>query len=471
MRRYRQSIYPVIFRSVQALVCGFTAYVALSAVFYGSLLMVCGGELFAATAFSVALFSLVFAIGMIDDLRKDVYTHAESVAFAAYGRVPALSTFIPKEQILRVTYSAGLLKRLLKTRKLVIITQTKREVLYVKEKDFPAICTSLPEPFIKAVMRAEKKERTSDAGVSFRYSYTEGLRVALRVFVSALILLCAVYPGVIGIFLGNDVTLKGGFPNLSLGGALAVIFAVAAGGSLILALFVGGVKMLNLALPYAKYRLDRKGNLLLVTYGRVIARVHAFRIDRLRAVRRSQFPLLNLGAQSLKLYFAEGKRTAVLPVAQRGLIKEELQKVTDLLPDYAEGELKPLPLKRYLPTAVAFTVLGFVPVTLFAALESWIILCLCVPLLLALCRIAQVRAVGETEKAISYKKGVLSVSTLTVLKKNVSCVKIHSGAFARPFKNVTAQFYLKHTETVMEIPGLSREEGEKAVFLAKHTKK
>ncbi|MBR2617592.1 MAG: hypothetical protein IKC56_05125 [Clostridia bacterium] len=470
MRRYRQSLYPVIFRSVQASLCGFTAYVAISSVFYGNLLMVCGGELFAATAFSIALFALVFAIGMIDDLRKDVYTHAESVAFAAFGRVPALSSFIPKERVLRVTYSAGLLKRLLKTRKLVIITESGREVLYVKEKDFSAICTSLPEPFAKAVMRVENKEKY-DSGVSFGYSYLEGVRVALRVFASALILLCTIFPGVIGIFFGNGVSLKNTFPNLSLGGALAVIFAIAVGVSLLLALFVGGAKMLNLALPYANYRVDREGNILLVSYGRLMTRVHAFRLDRLRMVRRSYFPLLNLGAQSVKLYFAEGKRTVVLPVAQRGLKKAELQKVMERIPSYAEGELKPLPLTRYLPTVLAFTVLGIVPVVLFATLESWVILCLCIPLILAFCRIAQVRAVGETEKAISFRKGALTVSTLTVLKKNVSCVKIHSGAFARPFRKVTVQFYLKQTETTLEIPCLTREEGEKAVFLAKHTKK
>ncbi len=470
MRRYRQSLYPVIFRSVQALLCGFAAYVAISSVFYGSVFMVCGGEYFAATAFALSLSALVFAIGTIDDLRRDVYTHAESVAFAAFGRVPALSSFIPKERILRVSYSAGPFKRLLKTRKLVIITENKREVLYVKEKDFPAICTSLPEPFAKAVMRAEKKEKF-DSGVSFGYSYTEGARVALRVFASAFLLLCVVFPGIIGIFFGNDVSLKGAFPNRSLGGALAVIFAVAVGAAFLLALFVGGVQMLKLALPYANYRVDREGGVLLVSYGRGATRVHAFRLDRLRAVRRSHFPLLNLGAQSVKLYFAEGKRTVALPLAHRGLKQEELQKVMDRLPNYAEGELKPLPLRRYLPTALAFILLGIVPVVLFATLESWVILFLCVPLILAFCRIAQVRAAGETEKAISFRKGVVTVSTLTVLKKNVACVKIQSGLFARPFKKVTALFYLKQTETVMEIPCLTKEEGEKAVFLAKHTKK
>ncbi|MBE7090880.1 MAG: hypothetical protein E7363_03080 [Clostridiales bacterium] len=471
MKRYRQSIYPVISRAVQALICGFAVYVAISAMFYGNLLMVCSGELFAATAFAISLSALVFSIGMIDDLRRDVYTHAESVAFSAHGRVPALSSFIPRGNILRVSYSAGLIKRLLKTRKLVIITEKSREVLYIKEKDFPAVCTCLPESFAKSVMRLEKKERQTKTGASFAFSYMEGLRTAVKVLVYELVLLCTVYPAVIGIFVGNKVTLKGVLPQLSLGGTLAVIFAIAVGIALAVALVSGGAKMLIEALPYANYHLNREGNILTVSRGRMIKRVYALRLDLLRAVRRSQFPLLGLRNQSLTLYFAEGKRKFSLSVAGRSLSPEEREKVMQLLPDYTEGELKRLPLKQFFPTALAFITYAFLPTTLFAALESWIILCLCVPFGIAFLRLTQVRAVGENEKAISYQKGLLGESCITVLKKNISCVKTAAGLFARPFRVATVQIYLKQTEFALEIPCLSREEGEKALFLAKHAKK
>lgn len=471
MRRYRQSIYPVVFRTVQALVCGFAGYVALSAMFYGNLLMVCGGEIFAATAFAISLGALVFAVGMIDDLRRDVYTHAESVAFSAYGRVPALSSFIAKDNILRVSYSAGPIKRLLKTRKLVIITEKRREVLYVKDKDFSAVCTCLPDAFAKTVMRLGKGETQAKSGVNFAFSCMEGLRSAISVCVRGLLWLCASYPVVIGIFLGNKGTLKGVLPQFSLGGTLAVLFAIAAGIVLAVALLCGGLKMLALCFPYANYCLDREGSVLTVSRGRWIKRVYALRMDLLRAVRRSHIPLCSIGVQSYTLYFAEGKRKFVLPVAGRGLLPKEREEVLRLLPDYQEGELKRLPKKRWIPTLLSFLTFAYIPATLFAALESWAILLLYLPFSVAILRIMQVRAVGESAKAISYRKGLIGEACVTVLKENVSCVKTVSGLFARPFGITTAQLYFKQTEFALEIPCLTKEEGEKAVFLVKHTKK
>ncbi len=471
MRRYRQSVYPVVFRAAQALACGFAVYVTLSATFYGNLLMVCRGEIVTAAAFALSLCALVLSIGMINDLRRDVYTHAESVAFSANGRVPALSSFIAKDSILRVSYGTGLLKRLFKTRKLVIVTEKGREVLYVKEKDFPAICTCLPEPFAKSVLNAGNQSSQAKTGVSFAFSCMEGLRTAVKAFVYGFVLLCTVYPAVIGIFLGNKVTLRGVFSRLSLGGALAAVFAIATGIVIGVSLFAGGLKILAMALPLANYRLDREGKVIIVSRGRLIRRVYALRADLLRAVRRSRFPLLSLGNQSLTLYFAEGKRKFALPVAGRSLLPAERERVMGLFPEYAEAQLIRLPFKRFLPTALAFFTFAFLPITLFSALESWIILFLYVPVGVAFFRCTQMRAAGESERAISYRKGIMGESVLTVLKENISCVKTASGMFARPFKLTTVQIYLKQTEFAMEIPGLTREEGEKALFLAKHTKK
>ena len=462
-----QSAYLIVKRALEAFILAYLLFIAVSAAFYGNVLVVCHGEYFTAFLFALGCGALFPALLFVPGGRKTIVLQNEKICITKTPQNP--TAFYAREDLIRASRTVSPLMRLLGACRLDFVFPSGIYTVYLRNKDFYYLDFFF-EQSLEAPQTKQKQTELDDAFYVHPH-FINALLLGVKTFALLAVASLFLLPVVAGVLHANGITLSSFLPEETFVIRIFVLFIILLAASIAIGGIIALSYLIYLSTINENYRFSAKNDTILISKGKFATTTHLFKASNLRVVKQS-YPVFSLLGKNktLSLCFAEGKRRFITTFGGQAVTDEELAEFHELVPGFTPAPCPKQPFKRFLPTLTVAVICAYAPIVLFSFLMSPMVVVLAAPVTAALIFRFKHYSFGETDTCITLQTGIFTLHCTTICKSAVCAVRVHKALIARAFRVFNAEICLTFTESSLNLAALNKKERDIMANLIKSVK-